>query len=106
MNMFVVSDNPPGCAIPSPARRASSGAGWPDLLARLAAARSARVHPGDRAAAAALGDRGSFDMAAAAFISSHFAPNDPVNPIDLANSKPAWITTRSAPGLAGIGNRG
>src|SRR5687768_6888186 len=73
---------------------------WQDLTARLAATRDLRA-----ALSEGHGDA-SFDPTSARWIAAHREGEEPVNPVGLANRKPAWPTGDEALPVAAAAPRG
>ena len=79
---------------------------WPDLLARLIAAREASVSMGRENRADAAIEHGSFHEDAAAFVVAHGTARRSVNRNDLGNSKSGEAISSPVAGLTRTGGRG
>jgi hypothetical protein len=79
---------------------------WPELLARMVAARQASVAYAKEIHEVSGAEHGSFDENAAACVASQAQLRMSVNPNDLGNSKPGGAIASPVAGLSRTGGRG
>lgn len=79
---------------------------WPELLARMVAAREASVSLARQIHEVADSEHGSFDGKAAACVASQAHSRISINPNDLGNRKPGGTISSPVAGLSRTGGRG
>jgi hypothetical protein len=79
---------------------------WPDLLARMIAARQASAELAKENCASRGVEHGSFDHSAAACVAVQAQTRTSVNPNDLGNSKPGGAISSPVAGRSRTGGRG
>ena len=79
---------------------------WPDLLARLIAAREASASFAREIGSETIAMRGSFDEVAASCVLAHAARRRSVNPNALGNRKSDGAMASTVAGLTRTGGRG
>jgi len=79
---------------------------WPDLLARMVAARQASASLASEINGDSGIERGSFDQSAAACVAAQTQMRPSVNPNDLGNGKSGGIISSPVAGLSRTGGRG
>jgi hypothetical protein len=79
---------------------------WPELLARMIAARQASASMAKQIHDVSEAEHGSFDGSAAACVASQAHMRISINPNDLGNRKPGGDISSTVAGLSSTGGRG